>query len=451
VSLSQLLAKLLDNVNLGKMLVDGGPGMLLAVALLLLACAGLKQDNSVSNSTPFLKLVVAKEIERLKGDLKTAEGENAAFSGAAARDDQELQNLSKKIARAEALSEEARTHVTRAGEAGQREARLDELYTQAAQVRTRKASDEKSAEFAAKHVEDARAKLEQRRQELIRDGRGLLSELISLTLGLSIFGYILGTLFSGLNRNLWLLRIPSLFHQSVGRLYSSFLLRRRTSPTEKAQVILQHQMQLAELERGSPLVLEEHVKDRFLARLQLKFGQQGISIGEASSVNQGSRQTSTLTDVGVADTDLKAYPSVYYIGRGIISQQEYDGFVTSYYRWAEGIANLIIPVFILCVALHFNGQRWLPSPMLAALVFIIVLYFAAQNCYGEFKRRVRDFIKGRLDQEAQKRKDTEKASPPSAGGVVPRPVRQRLEIIADGDKAAELLKLMEQILYGRTS
>ena len=36
-SLSQLLSKLLDNVNLGQILVDGGPGVLLALAILLIA------------------------------------------------------------------------------------------------------------------------------------------------------------------------------------------------------------------------------------------------------------------------------------------------------------------------------------------------------------------------------------------------------------------------------
>jgi hypothetical protein len=50
-SLTQLLAKLLDNVNLGKILVDGGPGVLFALAILLLACHSIRESTTVTQQT----------------------------------------------------------------------------------------------------------------------------------------------------------------------------------------------------------------------------------------------------------------------------------------------------------------------------------------------------------------------------------------------------------------
>ena len=99
---SQLLSKLLDNVNLGKILVDGGPGLLLALSILLLACHSIREDKEDKNSyVPFLKLVVKSEIDGKKKEIKSVEQEAARLAGCLALEDQKLQDITKRIAAAE--------------------------------------------------------------------------------------------------------------------------------------------------------------------------------------------------------------------------------------------------------------------------------------------------------------------------------------------------------------
>jgi hypothetical protein len=447
---SQLLSKLLDNVNLGKMLVDGGPGVLLALAVLLMVCQVIPQDSDRRIPTPFLKLVVKADIEKTREEIETVEAQSANLAGTIAGEDQKLQNLSKLITRAETLAEEGRTHITRSGGGESRQIKVEELYQNAADLRQHKAKDEKSAEFTAKHLDELRAKLEKRRQEFVRDGRVLLSEVINLLLALSILGYVLGTLFSGLNRGLWLLRLPQLWHLTVGRIFTWFQLNQVKSPEARARIVLKRKMQSEELRLGTAVILEDHIKEPLLRKLQEDFAvptmhQEGA---EGSKAGSWSFERGTLSQLEqrFEEDNPKTLPAMYYIGRGIISQQEYDGLVTGYYRWAEATANLIPPILVLGLALSMIDP-WLRHPLILSWVLALILYAAAQNSYGEYKRRVRSFIKGRLDQERKRRDDAaNQKSATGGGGGTPRPGRQRLEIIADGEKAAEILKRIEEMM-----
>src|SRR4051812_13684273 len=118
---SQLLSKLLDNVNLGKILVDGGPGFLLAVAILLLACHSIPESKT--STLPFLKLVVKTDLIRIRADIENRESKAAQLAGRIAGEDQELQSLAKKIA----LAEQSRVH-TGSGNVGCVEGLACDLY-----------------------------------------------------------------------------------------------------------------------------------------------------------------------------------------------------------------------------------------------------------------------------------------------------------------------------------
>ncbi len=68
---SQLLPKLLEHVNLWKILVDGRWGLMLALSMPLLACHTVRESNN--SYIPFLKLAVKPEIEDKEAETKMVE------------------------------------------------------------------------------------------------------------------------------------------------------------------------------------------------------------------------------------------------------------------------------------------------------------------------------------------------------------------------------------------
>ena len=467
-------------MNLGQILVDGGPGVLLALAILLVACQNIAVDKSFGPDKfeaqttlpplriascfatedqnqgaklPFTKLVLRGDINRLQAQVGMCEREFAALSGRSANEDQELQNLAKRIAWAEQSRVRLDAHSTECGVGT-----LCWLHNQVAAVRTSKANDDKQLELAAKQLDDLKSRLDKKRQEYIQDGRTLLSELVSICIGLSVFGYIIGTLFSGVNHTVWMLTIQRWVLLTVGGLWGwgglggwEYLwLRKAANPEEMAEIALKGYMRLEEVRMGTALVLEPDSRDLVLEGLRNDVAKHG---GTKSGSDNGITQIRRLRTLMEGTLTPVKHPVTYYVGRGIISQQDYDGFVTRYYRWAEAAANLIVPVLALGYALHTIGtpdSNWFQAhPIYSASLLALTLYIAAQLLYGDYKRRLRDFVEGKLDQEAQKRKDAANQRPPSNSGPTPKSGRQRLEIIADGEQAAEILKIMEQLLQGR--
>lgn len=492
-SLTQLLAKLLDNVNLGKILVDGGPGVLLALAILLLACQSIREDPvvtplittktslmlplEVSHCTanddidknglkrlPFLRLVLQGDIDRTKTQIEKCEEEYAAVAGSVAGQDQQLQNLAKKIA----LVEQSRVHIGPTPAACASDPLCGDLYAQAVKLRQAKADHEKQLEIAAKELDDLRTRLEKKRQEHVRDGRVLLSELINLLLGLSIFGYVLGTLFSGLNRTVWLLWFQQIVVLTLGWIWDRVCLIWASSADEMAKIAIQRKLRLVELKLGTAVVVPSGSKKRMVQNLTttLTYFDAGRKYSPV-----GISQIDAFLDAMDGPEAPVTLPITYFLGRGIISQQDYDSFVTGYYRWAEASANLILPVLALGYAIQccikglvltcdsgaaclnwlqklFNWFEW--HPFCTAWILAILLYIAAQLLYGDYKRRLRNFVLGKLDSEEAKKKEQAEAEKqkPIPAPSSPKSGRQRVEIIVEGEQMAGLVKMLEQILQG---
>ena len=49
-------------------------------------------------------------------------------------------------------------------------------------------------------------------------------------------------------------------------------------------------------------------------------------------------------------------PPTYYIGLNVITKDDWDGIVTSYYRWTELALNLVFPIFLSGVVYCFVGE-----------------------------------------------------------------------------------------------
>ena len=464
---SQLLSKLFDKVNLGQMLVDGGPGVLLALAMLLLVCQSIPEDSR--STIPFLKLVVKDDLRHTREEIKEFEEKAAGLAGHSAKEDQELLNLAKRIA----VAEQSRVHLEPSTPCTT--GSLCDLYGSVAIVREAKAKDDKQLEFTAKRLDELRAKLEKRKLEYVRDGRVLLSQLVSLTLGLSVFGYILGTLFSGVNYTVWVLAIQRLVMRTLGRVWETLRLWWASSPEEMAKIALQGKTRRLELKFGTAVIVDEASKERALKNLTSAIMH---SDGGPKLSFRGIDAAQTVTTAMDGPESLKALPVTYYVGRGIISQQDYDGFATNYFRFVQASANLIFPVLVLGYALQcikdesanrgpsdallkymtpggFTGLfhrsvncfGWLKDhPLWLAVFLAVILYITAQLLYNDYKRRLQFFIKGKLD-EQKKKDDPNKPKPPAnGGGPAPKPGRQRLEIIAEGEQMTELLKLIEKCL-----
>ena len=467
---SQLLSKLFDKVNLGQMLVDGGPGVLLALAMLLLVCQSIPEDSR--STIPFLKLVVKDDLRHTREEIKEFEEKAAGLAGHSARDDQDQANLMKRIG----VAEQGRVRLMEGSPCAP--GSLCFMYEALASIREDKAKTDKEVEFVGKRLDELRAKLETRKKEYVRDGRVLLSELVSLTLGLSVFGYILGTLFSGLNYSVWVLAAQRAILRTLGRAWEWLRLRRAASPVEMAKIALQGHMRMMELRLGTAVVIDDKEKTRTMDRLMTAIAAKGKVEKNSTIGIKGIREQIERMKGPKA---LPMLPVTYYVGRGIISQQDYDGFITRYFRWVEAAANLIFPVLVLgyalqCIQDERNARgpsdalvkfvttgrlsallhktasclNWLNNhPLVWAIVLAVLLYIAAQLLYSDYKRRLRDFIKGKLYQKKLDDEKNAKKPPTNGDKPAPKPAPQKLEIIIEGDQMTTLIKLLEQCLQGK--
>jgi hypothetical protein len=405
------------------------------------------------------------DIDRTKKQIEKCEEEYAAVAGSIANEDQQLQNLAKKIA----FVEQSRVHVGPMPAACASDPLCSDLYGQAVKLRLAKADHEKQLEIAAKELDDLRARLEKKRQEYVRDGRVLLSELINLLLGLSIFGYILGTLFSGLNRTVWLLWFQQIVVLTLGWIWDRLRLTWASSAEEMAKIAVQRKMRLLELKLGTSVVISPSSKKRMIQNLTTVL--MHFNAGRKYSA-VGISQIDAFLDAMDGPEAPVALPVTYFLGRGIISQQDYDSFVTGYYRWAEASANLILPVLALGYAIQCSTKgliltcdsaagclnslqklfQWFEQhPFCTACILAVLLYMAAQLLYSDYKRRLRNFILGKLYSEEAKKKeqqaeaDKQKPTPTPSS---PKSGRQRLEIIVEGEQMAGFVKMLEQFLQG---
>jgi len=91
----------------------------------------------------------------------------------------------------------------------------------------------------------------------------------------------------------------------------------------------------------------------------------------------------------------------FYIGRGVITEAEYQALIDKYYRFAELTIGLVIPLLITTAGLfQYEWLRDRPGRAVASLMLIplaIALARVGVRRHSEFKDATRDLILGRLE------------------------------------------------------
>jgi hypothetical protein len=112
---------------------------------------------------------------------------------------------------------------------------------------------------------------------------------------------------------------------------------------------------------------------------------------------------------------LKEHSAQFYIGRGLITPGEYQDRIDQFYRFCEVTTGLVIPVALIGIALmqHYRSQgSWIKAGASVVLGVggSVFLSRVGIRRYGEFRTAVSDLIGGRLAQveEAKRKQETAK-------------------------------------------
>lgn len=100
------------------------------------------------------------------------------------------------------------------------------------------------------------------------------------------------------------------------------------------------------------------------------------------------------------ESEYTKFEVQYYIGRGLITQAEYDDLVASYFRLTEISVGMILPVIVLAagyIRARHTDDSWPTKAaiMLAAIGLGYFLFHVGIKRYGDFQRRVYQLIEGR--------------------------------------------------------
>lgn len=99
-----------------------------------------------------------------------------------------------------------------------------------------------------------------------------------------------------------------------------------------------------------------------------------------------------------------AQHAVFYIGKNVITQKEYDALLNRYYRFAQIAISLILPVLALGLAL----SKWHICYLLASAATSLVLLLLGRWEYRRFRKRADDFIRARIHDLREKRRREDK-------------------------------------------
>jgi hypothetical protein len=303
------LTKITDFVNLGKILVDAGPGFILALALYV----GL----GTALNLPLIPVHGHDAVEsRLAGELEKRRQEEEGLEGQALHAEQGREAAAAAVSGAEA----ALTRAKASPLGGKAERRLVvELQRLQGDLREKQRSAkaaERKLRQGSEAVAEAKAALADAKKAQVTSVADLLSRVLEHLVALGLVGYVLGTLLSPVNR--WV------FLDTMG---------------------------------SDP-----------------------------------------------ASNGLDGRPSSYFVGKGVVSQTELDGLVTSYYRFAEASANMILPILALALAVGIERRSSVASTpwtsgaaALLVLAFVVFLAVTGRRRYRDYKTRVHSFITGRLE------------------------------------------------------
>lgn len=102
----------------------------------------------------------------------------------------------------------------------------------------------------------------------------------------------------------------------------------------------------------------------------------------------------------------------FYIGRGVITEAEYQALIDKYYRFAELTIGLVIPMLLTAFVLfRYEWLRGRPAPAFASLALVFMALALPRigiRRHGEFRKATSDLVEGRLeklqaDEEARAR------------------------------------------------
>ncbi len=412
--LSSLIKQVLDFVNLGKVIVDGGPGVVLAIALSILL-ASLAQLPVLPYSTQAAELL-GQACPEAGPWQPTFEPEN--------RLEERLVELKRKMCNlegglADAQETKAREDAEVARLNGLLEAQKSQLGTLETEVTERAAGDRietqslrgRLSELSRRHFEDlsllqnalaqqAKAVLEvtsteaelaalaaefnQRMGERITSLRGLFAYLVDHLIGLALVGWVLGTMMNPFNR--WLLEVW--YGGGPLRGVVKRMMGKGNTPPQ-AQPPTVGRSVPGSVPGSAPAALSDL---RFQSAMAWKSEAAaekclGVTIDE-SCFEALARLVATRS-------------ATFFIGRKIISKAERDDLVASYHRWAEVSVNLAIPLVVLSASLFRVGYaseapRSMYLGSLISLVLAAIAFFRGRQALAVHHEREAQFLIGRL-------------------------------------------------------
>ena len=104
-------------------------------------------------------------------------------------------------------------------------------------------------------------------------------------------------------------------------------------------------------------------------------------------------------------------PALYYIGKNVITQEDYDALLRRYHRFAQISVSLVLPLLALAWVLSRWPKSSSPYGLAFLVVFAALLWYIGARRYRVFHQRVRTFIAGRLrfvreQRRREKKKDS---------------------------------------------
>jgi hypothetical protein len=408
------LSRLTDFVNLGKFLVDAGPGFILAIALAVLVA-------SVSD-VPLLPIVFEEEQSEEQGDarrelsrfdrkLRALNGKiekqqdatgriEAEKASADARVQQNLKGLQVKEAEEDELRKQQQALIgggrmggtALAGRLREAQGVATKLRGERAQLLAAQASLANQLEASDSKLEALLARRERMESQIVTSLSDLVTLLLNHLIGLVLIGWILGTLVGPVNRFVFLKSglLPRL--DQIPPI--SWLIRLLTwkkeateSPDERRQ---------------------KEIKSEIDARLAYAARSAGRELTDEEKARITQEVSTLWADIRL---ELANHPPSFFIGRGVISKDEWDGMVTSYYRFAEAAVNLVVPVLLLCLVLAFLQTEAWAAWTLGGSGTVLALLFIATGQRGNsyYEGRMDEYIEGRLWHVAAESRKTEMA------------------------------------------
>jgi hypothetical protein len=375
-AISAWLEKLADLVNLGKLLTDGGPGTVLAIALVfaLSTYRGvplIPTTYSGESDRPTKERAgelgrLDKDIDSLRAALAgctsekaTADAELAVLQASLQKNQESIDNLTKvqyQRTATDSLPVPALDHALEKLRAG----RMEQCNSATITACPAQAELEGRSAELAKLAENTQAKLvraEDRRKALEGKTVDTLAELLSGVLshlvGLALIGYVLGTMLSPINR----------LFLTVG-----------DDPEASAES--------AQPSQGSNAPADPPQNGKRAPR-------------ERPAAKRAWPKRAVVI--------VRGQPTSYWVGNGAISSTEVNGYVTGYYRWAEVSVNMIIPTACLFLAFSYwllwvhRAYSWSVGGV-GALTAGAVYWLGkvGRRHHDNYRRQLFNFIEGRL-------------------------------------------------------